>query len=269
MDQQEYQRIASINRKVYDSKAKPELPPSGHNDSILERFYNKQISDIYKSKGDSPRVLDIGSGEGLMTLKLLDLGAEVTSVDISSEQLKILGKRCAKYKSKLTIRCQDVLEAINLLKSEEKHFDIIVAFSFLHHVPDYLSLIKQSIPLLSPGGYFVSFADPMKYDSVDSMTKILSAFGYYSCRILRGDILAGIKRLFRRSRGIYLDNPEDNCEYHVIRQGVDQNAISKLLTGLGFDCQIKPYFGALFQPVQFLGSKLNRKNVFAIIAKKQ
>lgn len=225
-----------------------------------------QVYDYAKNYTATPHVLDLGAGEGSVTLPFLELGARVTAVDISSSQLQALQSRCARYGERLEVRCEDVADT---LKDLPAHYDIIVANSFLHHIPDYVGMIKEAIPLLTPWGQFFSFQDPLRYDSVGTPTRIFSTLAYFSWRIFQGDVWAGAARRLRRRRGIYLeDSVYDNAEYHVTRNGVDQDAICRLFEERGFECRIIRYFSTqspLFQPI---GSALGLKTTFAVIARR-
>lgn len=106
-----------------------------------------QVYDYAKNYTAIPHVLDLGAGEGSVTLPFLELGARVTAVDISSSQLQALQSRCERYGERLEVRCEDVADT---LKDLPAHYDIIVANSFLHHIPDYVGMIKEAIPLLTP-----------------------------------------------------------------------------------------------------------------------
>jgi hypothetical protein len=89
-------------------------------------------------------------------------------------------------------------------------------------------------------------------------------------RIRRGDVIGGIERRVRRSRGIYFDDcPQDNSEYHVVRGGVDQDAIAELFKELGFECQIIRYFSTQNRFWQFVGSAIKACNTFSVIARKK
>ncbi len=130
-------------------------------------------------------------------------------------------------------------------------------------------MIRQAVALLTPHGQFFSFQDPLRYDSISKSTYWFSSLGYLWWRIFKGDVVGGLRRRFRRGRGIYLDEePSDNAEYHVTRNGVDQDAIRGFFDGQGFDCEVIPYFSThsrLFQPI---GSAMGVKNTFAVIARK-
>ena len=148
-------------------------------------------------------------------------------------------------------------------------YDIIVANSFLHHIPDYIGIIREAVAILSLHGQFFSFQDPLRYDSVGRFTMIFSNLSYFLWRIFKGDVIGGLMRRLRRSRGIYLaDSVHDNAEYHVARNGVDQDAIYCFLKEQGFDCDIISYFSTLSRLFQPIGTALGVKNTFAIISRR-
>src|ERR1700683_427805 len=97
--------------------------------------------------------------------------------------------------------------------------------------------------ILAPGGQIFLFQDPMRYDSVHPITRISDVLSYGFWRMFQPDFFGGVKRRLRRMRGVYFDDcPQDNIEYHVTRNGVDQDAIASLLTGLGFTVDIIRYW---------------------------
>lgn len=235
----------------------------------LRRLYGKlavQIFDHAKKYAQIPTVLDLGAGEGSVTLPFLELGAKVVAVDISPSQLESLKTKCAHLGDMLEVRCEDINTT---LKEKNKKYDIIVANSFLHHVPDYLTMIRDAAAVLNPRGQIFSFQDPLRYDTVGKFNMAFSSLAYFSWRIFKSDVIGGIKRRIRRTRGIYAeDSVADNTEYHITRNGVDQDAIHELLIDLGFDCEVVSYFStqsSLFQPI---GSTLGIKNTFAIVAQR-
>ena len=164
------------------------------------------------------------------------------------------------------MRCEDINET---LADERSQYDIIVTNSFLHHIPDYAGLIQRTIGLLSSQGIFFSFQDPLRYDSMKRLPMMFSMASYFWWRAFKGDAIGGLRRRLRRRRGIYLEGSvHDNAEYHVTRNGVDQDAIRTIFEKKGFDCRIIRYFSTqsrLFQPI---GTLIGVKNTFAVIAKK-
>jgi len=235
----------------------------------VHALYNSLVGQVYayaEKHKTVPHVLDLGAGEGSVTLSFLELGAKVTAVDISKSQLDSLAQKCESYAGNLEIMCLEVDEACAKLTTK---YDIIVANSFLHHIPDYLKLIQATDSLLSSHGQFFSFQDPLKYETVRPTDKIFSNVAYFFWRIFQGDVWGGIRRRLRRARGLYSeDSKYDNAEYHGVRDGVDEMAIKNLLERKGYECEIIKYFStqsSVFQPV---GRLLGIKNTFAILARK-
>lgn len=266
------QKLASIaNLTVYDAaQARRYIDGAPHvKHRSLRFFYAGLVLKVFEHAQrftDSPRVLDLGAGEGSVTLPFLELGAHVTAVDISSDQLEMLRRRCEDHADRLTVICEDVQTA---LKNASGTHDIVVANSFLHHIPDYIALIKDATALLTPNGQFFSFQDPLRYDSVGRSTRIFGDVAYLSWRVFKGDVIGGIGRRLRRRRGVYLeDSAADHAEYHVVRGGVDQLAIKTLLEDQGFECEIITYFSTQSRLFQLLGRRLGIKNTFAVLARR-
>ena len=59
------------------------------------------------------------------------------------------------------------------------------------------------------------------------------------------------------------------AEYHVVRHGVDQDAIAGVFREAGFVCDIYPYWSTQGSFFQDLGSRLELRNTFGIIAANQ
>ncbi len=265
-------RIAALaNIAGYDAEAtRRYLDGAPHiRHASLRMLYGKlllQVFDRAKQVRGAPRVLDLGAGEGSVTLPFLQLGAQVRAIDISKSQLELLEQRCKQFARMLEVRCADIHDA---LADTSVQFDVVVVNSFLHHIPDYLGMIAAATTVLGERGQFFSFQDPLRYDSVGPFTSFFDKLGYLSWRIFRGDVINGLKRRWRRSRGIYLeDSVHDNAEFHVTRNGVDQDAIRKLLSERGFDCAVVAYFSSQNAFFQWLGTLLRLKNQFAIVAHK-
>ncbi len=272
MDERARRIAALANVAGYDAAATKEYvdgaPHVKH--ASLRRLYGDLVVRVYdeaRRHADTPVVLDLGAGEGSATIPFLELGAKVVAVDTSRSQLEALETRCHKFSDALEVRCQDAADA--LLEKGER-YDIVVANSFLHHVPDYLGLITDVASVLKQHGQFFSFQDPLRYDSVGKLDRVLTLVAFGSWRVFKGDAVGALKREIRRARGVYLeDSVHDNAEYHVKRNGVDQLAIGRLLKESGFDCSIESYWSTQSRAFQPLGSALGLKNTFAVVARKR
>jgi SAM-dependent methyltransferase len=262
-------QVCKANLAAYDdagSKDYIDGAPHLKHDS-LRRLYASLLVDVFSSAkihNQVPRVLDLGAGEGSVTLPMLELGAEVTAVDLSSDMLAELKRKCSKFADRLTVREEGVEVA---LQNVEGQFEIITANSFLHHVPDYFGMLEGVIQRLSAHGQFFSFQDPLKYSTLRPGTRTFDRMAFFTWRVGKADAWNGLKRYLRRARGEFqADSAYDNAEYHVLRGGVDQAGMKALFEKHGFTCKVIPYFStqsSLFQPI---GAAIGFQNTFAFVA---
>ena len=91
-------------------------------------------------------------------MPFVELGAEVTAVDDSPAQLARLRERAG---DRVETVEADAEEALASLPAD---FDVVVASSFLHHVPDYLGFLDLAIGRARSRAVFLSFQDPLLYD---------------------------------------------------------------------------------------------------------
>lgn len=269
---QEDNRIAALaNMLAYNSEATSHYvdgaPHLKH--ASLRSLYSSLIFKVYNMaarRSKPPTILDLGAGEGTVTLPFLEMGANVIAVDISESQLAELSRKCEKYNHHFKAVCQDIFATV---EDESLSIDIVVLNSFVHHIPDYISLLHTLSKRLNPGGIIFTFQDPMRYDRLGVVTRTYSFIAYYSWRIMKGDLLGGLSRFVRRSRGNYReDSVHDNSEYHVVRNGVDELAIYNTLRKLGFAVSLKPYFSTQSIYFQTVGERLKLLNTFSIVAQK-
>ncbi len=231
----------------------------------LLNFYFKLSKEVFiASKKSNPFVLDLGAGEGTTTSCFLNLNAKVTAVDISQNQLNSLKEKCSMYGDNLKVICEDVNDT---LKRSAK-YDIVSINSFLHHIPDYCKLLKQVDSILDERGQIFTWQDPLRYDTLSKFNSLFSKVAYFSWRIFKGDVINGLKRRIRRSKNIYTNDRFDNTEYHVTRNGVDQDAIKSLLEEMGYNVILIKYFSTQSILWQHIGTWLGLKNTFGIIAQK-
>lgn len=256
------------NRMVYDMMQKGEYavgaPHLSH--ASIRHLYEKLVLRVFESASGQkkcPYILDLGAGDGTATLPFLQLGARVLAVDISERQMEQLRTKCAEFDDRLETRCEDMKKVLD----NASRFDIVVMNSVLHHIPDYMSLIKRVSHILADDGVFMSFQDPMWKKTISKRDAIVSNFAYFVWRMGRGDILGGAWRRFRRALNIYsAESPHDNTEYHAVRNGVDQLGICKFFEQHGFVCKVIEYCSFHSAMLQPFGERLGVKNTFAIVA---
>lgn len=210
------------------------------------------------------RVLEIGAGHGAFTDALLATGAAVTVTEMSPPSAELLRERY-RHNAAARIVLDETGEAASELGDT---FDLVVCASVLHHIPDYLSAIRSWIAITEPGGAFASFQDPLWYPRRSSISMATDRGAYFLWRARRGDVVAGVRTRIRRARGVYdTTNWRDMVEYHVVRNGCDEDAIGDLLRRHFDDVTVTPYWSTQSRSLQRLGDRLGGRSTFAAVAR--
>jgi 2-polyprenyl-3-methyl-5-hydroxy-6-metoxy-1,4-benzoquinol methylase len=96
------------------------------------------------------KALDFGAGTGNLTGKLLQMGYKVTAVDISKEMCEILRGKYDDFAGVGSLEiCNTDIEGAGF---DEKEFDLITCYSVLHHLPNYVDVIRRLSFFLKKGG---------------------------------------------------------------------------------------------------------------------
>ena len=108
----------------------------------------EEVIEAVKSNGKGLKALDVGCGSGNLTRHLIDLGVHTVSADVSEGFLKLVERRFSG-----TGLCETLkLNGRDLANIEDQTFDMAAAYSVLHHVPDFLHLVKEMCRVLKVGG---------------------------------------------------------------------------------------------------------------------
>jgi ubiquinone/menaquinone biosynthesis C-methylase UbiE len=103
---------------------------------------------------DGERVLDIGIGTGLTSLRLLKAAnCSIVGIDYSQDMMNICKDKLAKLGLTDKIECR-MMNAISLDFPSES-FDIVASTVSLHHIKNKLPVIKSIRSILKPGGRFI------------------------------------------------------------------------------------------------------------------
>jgi SAM-dependent methyltransferase len=139
-DQQLIDRSIRRYRRAYRryDKVHPEI----FNPVEQERLHGALAQAAREAPGK--RALDFGCGSGNVTSHLLELGMDVTAADVSPEFLREVERRFGVPTLRLNGR--------DLAGVADGAFDLVVAYSVLHHVPDYLLAVRELCRVTGPGG---------------------------------------------------------------------------------------------------------------------
>ncbi|MDF2661683.1 MAG: hypothetical protein K0Q94_4474 [Paenibacillus sp.] len=112
------------------------------------RYMEEQLGWLGDLAGKS--ICDIGCGQGQLSIRLAGMGANVTGVDLSAEQLAYAAAEDA---SGQIAWVRD--DAMSLSSIQDESFDFAVSSVMLMDVPDHRSVFSAAWRILKPGGYLI------------------------------------------------------------------------------------------------------------------
>lgn len=234
--------------------------------SLYERLTGRIAACAFEAadREEAPHLLEIGAGDGAVTERLLALGCDVTGTEMSRHSVDAMRARFGsndRFSSEYD-------PAGDLSPLGDRRFDAILFASVLHHIPDYRRAIKTAIEgHLRPGGCLISIQDPLFYPRMSPWSLRLTNAAYLSWRLTRGNLLRGVKTRLRRGvNGLSEEAPGDAVEYHVVRDGVDEEAVREDLEPTFESVEILSYWSSQGTMQQNLGERLGLVNTFAIFA---
>lgn len=95
------------------------------------------------------RVLDLGCGGGILSESLARAGAQVTAIDLSSQQIAVA--RLHALESGLDIDYRHI-DSASLAAALPGSFDVVACMEMLEHVPDPAVILADCARLLKPNG---------------------------------------------------------------------------------------------------------------------
>jgi ubiquinone/menaquinone biosynthesis C-methylase UbiE len=265
----EYETAAETSRAGFDSKTERTLvagsPHLKH--TWLGAIYGNLILETLASLSKSPinvRVLECGAGDGLASREWFENRVQLTAVDVSSHMLSRYKRRAAEQASEPELVNRDILQ---YLSGADNRFDVITFVSFLHHVPDYLYVLRLACNLCLPGGAILSFQDPLRFDTMPRAHYVADRAAYFAWRLFQGNMVSGTKTRLRRLRSEYSHHEAaDFDEYHAVRNGVDSKAIVELLKPMFASVRFVQYWSTNSSVLQMIGRGLGLRSNFGVIA---
>lgn len=207
-------------------------------------------------------VLEIGAGHGGFTEPALAAGCSVTAVEMSRPSLAEMTRRLG-----TNDRFRGVFDPDGQLAEVGGEFSLALCVAVLHHIPDYLSFVDTVVDRLAPGGTFLALQDPLWYPRAARSARLLDRGSYYVWRLGQGNAARGLATLNRRARGRYDETlPADMVEYHVVRHGVDEDALLRRLRPRFTSVDVLPYWSNQLAVGQRVGDRLGLRNTFGISA---
>ena len=94
------------------------------------------------------RLLDVGCGGGILSEPMARVGAMVTGIDASAENIKAAQEHARQMDLKINYQCQTLEE----LYATGKKFEVVTAMEILEHVADKTIFLEKLSLVLKPGG---------------------------------------------------------------------------------------------------------------------
>ena len=152
------------------------------------------------------------------------------------------------------------------LRDVGNDYSLLMFVSVLHHIPDYIPYLNDACKRITKGGTLLTLQDPALY-SRHSAAHHAEQAAYFIWRLGQGNLTQGIQTRLRRSRGILDETePRDMVEYHVIRDGVDEEKILSFAKTAFSEVSLIQYWSSQLGLAQRLGERVGLQDSFGIIA---
>lgn len=255
MDATLRERILEHNRRLHDADGYADF----YDDQLAlvrnpweQRLFRDDLARIARALPRGFSALDLGCGTGNLTLKLVDLGAAVTGVDLSAGMLERLRRKLADSGRRAQRRHRNeaapregpaapepaliAADVDTFLWDARGVFDLVCACSFLHHLPDYLATVAAAARRVAPGGCLYVVHEPLKVAHGGTMGRVLEWLDFGWQRLEARTGLGG-----RVARVDPYWNADNLADYWVAHGGIDARRVEAALRGAALSPRITRY----------------------------
>jgi ubiquinone/menaquinone biosynthesis C-methylase UbiE len=165
--------IAKESRHWGEVRQDPQNPQIWQDSKLFEIFFGKEYRHFLDcALAHGPRILELGCGEGNVTLELASRGMDLTAIDLSTQRIERARLR-AKERN-LTTQPNWIVADLNTFPLPRNRFDCVVAHDSLHHILHLDRLCEEVTKALKPEGHFII----MDYVGMGLLRKLLAGFLY-------------------------------------------------------------------------------------------
>lgn len=114
--------------------------------------YAKSLKLMEQELSLSSKVLEVGTGTGLISFAIADKVKSITAIDYSPEMIKIAN---SKLKGTDVYNIEFKVNSATNIEQKGKSFDVIIAFNVLHLLPEPEKALQEIIRLLADNGKII------------------------------------------------------------------------------------------------------------------
>jgi 2-polyprenyl-3-methyl-5-hydroxy-6-metoxy-1,4-benzoquinol methylase len=131
---------------------------SQHKSRFFFKDYRLQLIGDFKGK----RILDVGCGDGVNSILLAKLGAQVTGIDISPGAIAVARKKA--QVNGIENSCSFVCAPLETANFAPGSFDVIWGDAVLHHIIADLPLVMRKLCEYAKPGALMIFGEPVNFN---------------------------------------------------------------------------------------------------------
>jgi 2-polyprenyl-3-methyl-5-hydroxy-6-metoxy-1,4-benzoquinol methylase len=160
---------------------------------LYDRLVSLLLDAIDEATRDGlPRtVLEAGAGHGGYTEPVLATGAEVLAVEMSRHSVAELERR---FGSNPLFRAAHSPNGV--LSDVQGTYTVAMAVAVLHHIPDYLSFLRELAYKVTPGGSLITLQDPLWYPR-NRLAHRVDTASFLAWRLAQGNLRRGLATRLR------------------------------------------------------------------------